>query len=173
MQQVAADTSSQARRAWIALLARAPLEILEAGFKFLPAPAYSWLRAPETGLYMVRGRVGGSGNRFNLGEVTVTRCVVRLSEGVCGIGYVLGRSNRHAELMALADALLQSQSHCAAVRRILLAPIEQHLAEIRRRVARKAEATRVEFLTLARETAASSSMGPFSSEAGAHGGGAA
>jgi alpha-D-ribose 1-methylphosphonate 5-triphosphate synthase subunit PhnG len=173
MQEVAAVTPIEARRAWIALLARAPLEMLEAGFKFLPAPAYSWLRAPETGLYMVRGRIAGSGNRFNLGEVTVTRCVLRVAEGPCGIGYVLGGSNRHAELMALADAMLQSQAQCAAVHRILLGPIEQHLAEMRRRVARKTEATRVEFLTLAREGAASSSVGPFPGEAGAHVGGAA
>jgi alpha-D-ribose 1-methylphosphonate 5-triphosphate synthase subunit PhnG len=171
MQEAPTDMPSEERRAWIALLARAPLEIMEAGFKFLSAPAYTWLRAPETGLYMVRARIGGSGNRFNLGEVTVTRCVLRVSEGPCGIGYVLGRSNRHAELMALADAMLQSRSQYAAVRRILLAPIEQYLGEIRRRMARKAEATRVEFLTLAREAVESSRPAPVLNEP--NGGGAA
>ncbi|MPZ45554.1 MAG: phosphonate C-P lyase system protein PhnG [Betaproteobacteria bacterium] len=138
----------------MATLARAPLDMLEAGFKFLPVPGYTWLRRPETGLYMVRGRVGGSGNRFNLGEVSVTRCVLRLHEHHVGIGYVLGRSHRHAELTALADAMLQSEAHRKAVRNILLAPIQRHLDDERRRMARKVAATRVDFLTVARESSA-------------------
>ncbi|GAB4376283.1 MAG: hypothetical protein Kow00121_23160 [Elainellaceae cyanobacterium] len=70
---------------------------------------------------MVQGRTGGAGQPFYLGEMTITRCVVRLEtpdleeaiasqfpEGVIvGFGYVAGRSHRHAELAALCDALLQ------------------------------------------------------------------
>ncbi len=36
------------------------------------------LRPPETGLVMTRGRIGGDGRPFNLGEATVTRAAVRL-----------------------------------------------------------------------------------------------
>ncbi|MFT6558928.1 MAG: alpha-D-ribose 1-methylphosphonate 5-triphosphate synthase subunit PhnG [Sneathiella sp.] len=69
---------------------------------------YSFLREPEIGLVMVRGRAGGTGQQFNLGEMTVARCSVQLNTGVIGHGYVKGRDRRHAELAALLDALLQS-----------------------------------------------------------------
>ena len=47
---------------------------------------------------------GGTGTRFNLGEMTLTRCAVSLENGVVGIAYVQGRSLRHAEQAAVADA---------------------------------------------------------------------
>jgi alpha-D-ribose 1-methylphosphonate 5-triphosphate synthase subunit PhnG len=60
----------------------------------------------------VRGRVNGSGDPFNLGEMTVTRCALQLDAGqvgqrYVGLGYVAGRHKRHAALAALFDALLQ------------------------------------------------------------------
>lgn len=146
------STASQdARRKWLAVLARAPLDMLEAAFKFIQVPGYGWLRRPETGIYMVRARIGGSGNRFNMGEVTVTRCVVRITEGPTGLGYVLGRSHRHAELCALADAMLHVGVHSKAVQRSVIAPIERYLNDQRAQMARKAQSTRVDFLTMARE----------------------
>ena len=42
------------------------------------------LRAPETGLVMLRGRIGGSGASFNVGEATVTRAAVQLASGEQG-----------------------------------------------------------------------------------------
>ncbi len=33
---------------------------------------------------MVRGRAGGGGSAFNLGEMTVTRCSVRIATGQVG-----------------------------------------------------------------------------------------
>ncbi len=72
-----ADSAVAPRRAWIRLLSRAPLEMLEAALAALAGPHPQWLRRPETGLVMVQGRIGGSGAHFNLGEVTVTRCVLR------------------------------------------------------------------------------------------------
>ncbi len=62
----------------------------------------------EDGLVMVRGRIGGDGAPFNLGEATVTRAAVRLASGEVGFGYVLGRDREKARLIALCDALLQS-----------------------------------------------------------------
>jgi alpha-D-ribose 1-methylphosphonate 5-triphosphate synthase subunit PhnG len=106
---------------------------------------------------MVQGRAGGSGERFNLGEVTVTRCALRLhgvapEDAAVGVGYVLGRSHRHAQLVAVADALLQdpAQQDGLAVR--LLAPARQHLAGQRARRHARAQASRVEFFTVARES---------------------
>lgn len=133
------------------MLARSPLPILEAWAARQPARQWSWLRRPESGLVMVRARAGGSGVKFNLGEATVTRCALRLETGTAGVAYVLGRSARKAELAALADALLQSPATAQAVREELLGPLRaRHDAEAAR-TRRKAQATQVEFFTLARE----------------------
>ena len=56
-----------------------------------PEPDVVSIRAPEIGAVMVRGRVGGAGDAFNLGEMTVTRCSLRLACGAVGHGYVQGR----------------------------------------------------------------------------------
>jgi len=137
------------RREWMGLLARAPLEILESWAAQHPA-AFTWLRRPESGLVMVRARAGGTGDRFNLGEMTVTRCALRLANGMHGIAYVQGRSKRKAELAALADALLQDPCAASTVDRQLIAPLRARLAEEKRTLQRKAQSTRVEFFTVAR-----------------------
>ena len=62
---------------------------------------------------MVRGRVGGDGAPFNLGEATVSRAAVRLSTGEVGFGYTLGRDGEKAQLIALCDALVQSGEFAA------------------------------------------------------------
>ena len=102
------DTVTTDRQRWMAVLARADAATLR---RLLGAwgslPAYTRLRGPETGLVMVRGRAGGGGAPFNLGEMTVTRCTVRLEDGLVGHAYVAGRDEEQAELAAVADALLQ------------------------------------------------------------------
>jgi len=146
------------RRAdWMALLARAPLSLLERSLAPHAAQHRTeWLRRPETGLYMVQGRAGGTGERFNLGEVTVTRCALRALDGSAeqapvGVAYVLGRQHRQAELAALADALLQQPPHHQALEQTLLQPVRQHLAQQTARRQAQAQATKVEFFTVARE----------------------
>ncbi len=98
------------RRHWMAVRARAEAEAIAALLAPLPAfPAHEKLRPAETGLVMVRGRAGGDGAPFNLGEMTVTRCAVRLGETV-GHAYVAGRDKRQAELAAVLDAALQGDA---------------------------------------------------------------
>ena len=47
----------------------ADVAALEAAYGDLAArPGHARVRGPETGMVMVRGRAGGSGGRFNLGE---------------------------------------------------------------------------------------------------------
>jgi alpha-D-ribose 1-methylphosphonate 5-triphosphate synthase subunit PhnG len=138
------------RREWMGLLARAPLGMLEAWCARQPARERAWLRRPETGLVMVRARAGGTGTQFNLGEMTVTRCALKL-DAIAGVAYVQGRSARHAEIAALADALLQT-AEGAAVRRELIEPIRGRLDAEAARERREVQATRVEFYTLARES---------------------
>jgi alpha-D-ribose 1-methylphosphonate 5-triphosphate synthase subunit PhnG len=105
---------------------------------------------------MVQGRVGATGERFNLGEVTVTRCALRLSGAqpgatLVGVAYVLGRSHRLARLAAVADALLQDAAQHALLETTLLSPIRQHLALQRDQRQARAQSTKVEFFTVARE----------------------
>jgi alpha-D-ribose 1-methylphosphonate 5-triphosphate synthase subunit PhnG len=98
---------------------------------------------------MVRGRAGGVGAPFNLGEMTVTRCSLRLPEGAVGHGYVQGRDKAAARAAALVDALMQTP-RAAAVRRAIIDPLAAEEAARRDGRARKAAATRVEFFTLVR-----------------------
>lgn len=112
-------------------------------------PVHEELRKPESGLVMVRGRAGGDGAPFNLGEATVTRAAVRLESGETGFGYVLGRDRDKARLIAICDALLCS-SQRARVERQVLPPLAARRDADRRRAAEQAAATRVEFFTLVR-----------------------
>lgn len=135
----------------MAVLARAPVEELEAAWRRLSAPPeYVWLRRPETGLAMLRGRAGGTGAKFNLGEASLTRCALRTARGHTGVAYVLGRSHRHAELAALFDAMLQDAKQRAVIERDIIAALFAAQAARREAAGRKAAATRVDFYTLAR-----------------------
>jgi alpha-D-ribose 1-methylphosphonate 5-triphosphate synthase subunit PhnG len=141
------------RAQWMATLARAPLELLEPALGAHAQSTPQWLRAPETGLVMVQGRAGGTGERFNVGEVTVTRCALRLGDAgaAVGVAYVLGRSHRHAQLAAVADALLQDPAQQAVLNTQLLVPVRRHLALQRARRHARAQSSKVEFFTVARE----------------------
>lgn len=143
------QTSSE-RAGWMSLLARAPREVLAGGAKdYGDLPEFLWLRKPETGLAMVRGRAGGTGSQFNLGEMSVTRCALRLNSGQTGIAYVAGRDRHHAELAAMFDALMQSDAR-PRVELLVLHPIATSLAASKAQLQAQAQATRVEFMTMAR-----------------------
>ncbi|HEV2612953.1 MAG TPA: phosphonate C-P lyase system protein PhnG [Noviherbaspirillum sp.] len=138
------------RAQWISLLAKAPGDTLaEIAAAYGVLPTYQWLRQPEIGLAMVRARTGGTGAQFNLGEMTVTRCALRLHSGQMGVAYVAGRDVRHAEYAAVFDALMQSDAQ-DQVRRTVLQPIESLLAERRSEAAARAQATKVDFMTMVR-----------------------
>jgi alpha-D-ribose 1-methylphosphonate 5-triphosphate synthase subunit PhnG len=136
------------RQHWMGVLARAGEELprYEAELKDID---YQLVRAPEIGMTLVRGRMGGTGAAFNLGEMSVTRCVVRLGDGRTGYSYVAGRDKRHAELAALADAHLQGRDQ-AHWQQQVIAPLAA--AQATRRAAQDAEtaSSKVEFFTLVR-----------------------
>lgn len=147
------EPAIQARQRRLRLLARADRETLEAALAALPAqPAWRRLKQPETGLAMVRARAGGVGQRFNLGEMTVSRCIVALdgSESRMGVGYVQGRDRRRAELVAVFDALSQDAAGAEKIEQLLIAPVERKLADERRKRDAKVAATKVDFFTLVR-----------------------
>ena len=135
----------------MSVLAQATGAEIERAWQALPErPEYHVVRRPEVGLVMVRGRAGGSGAPFNLGEMTVTRCTVDLPSGMAGHGYVAGRDVRHAELAAVFDALLQDPLLSAGLEEAVIAPLEAGQRERRRQVAARSAPTRVEFFTLVR-----------------------
>lgn len=142
------------RQAWMATLAKAELDLLEKLVnKFDNLPNYSFLRSPEIGLAMVRGCAGGTGEAFNLGEITMTRCVVQLEsreEAIAGFGYVAGRSHRHAELAAICDALLQTPDWYNQIQTQVIQPLQIEYQNQQERKQREAAATKVNFLTMVR-----------------------
>ena len=140
-----------ARQRWMSVLAQATGAEIERAWQALrERPEYRVVRRPEMGLVMVRGRAGGSGAPFNLGEMTVTRCTVDLPSGMAGHGYVAGRNVRHAELAAVFDALLQDPLLTTRLEEAVIAPLEAGQRERRRQVAARSAPTRVEFFTLVR-----------------------
>ena len=144
------DNAIAARQRWMAALARSSGTELESLLAACPAlPPYTMLRPPETGIVMTRGRAGGAGQAFNLGEMTATRCSVRTDDARIGHAYVAGRDARQAELAAVVDALLQDPARKDALEDQVIAPLIARQQKARDARARKAAATQVQFFTLA------------------------
>lgn len=135
------------RKTWMGLLARATPARLAQLFPDLPA--HDLLRPPEIGAVMVQGRAGGTGSAFNLGEMTLTRCAVRLASGAVGHAHVQGRDRAHATRAAVIDALMQTD-RAADLGAQVLAPLQAEETSRRTARAARAAATRVEFFTLVR-----------------------
>ncbi|MCK6433250.1 MAG: phosphonate C-P lyase system protein PhnG [Burkholderiaceae bacterium] len=142
-----------ARRDWLWALVHASRERLQSAATRMLAPhRFEGLREPETGLVMVRGRMGGTGDSFNLGEATVARCVQRLidPQGLhfVGVGYRLGRDLELVRWIAQFDALLQHPAHQADLLRSFIDPLRDEIHATRAAHAREVEASRVQFQTL-------------------------
>jgi alpha-D-ribose 1-methylphosphonate 5-triphosphate synthase subunit PhnG len=147
---MAVSLESEARKGALAVLARAETGALRDAWQGLAGhPPMQVLRQPEVGLVMIRGRIGGGGAPFNLGEATVARAAVRLESGEVGYGHVLGRETEKALLVARFDALWQSETHRPAVDE-MLTRVRRHLADSDDLARRKTAATRVNFFTLVR-----------------------
>ncbi|HEY0911435.1 MAG TPA: phosphonate C-P lyase system protein PhnG [Bradyrhizobium sp.] len=145
------DNGQQARRkAAMAVLAHSAAADIAARLGAFAVPEHENLREPENGLVMVRGRIGGDGAAFNLGEATVSRAAVRLASGEVGFGYALGRDCDKARMIALCDALIQSADHADAVENQVLAPLRAASTSERARKAAETAATRVDFYTMVR-----------------------
>ena len=140
---------NSARKAAIDTLSAAPAGRLESLWLALGiTPEYRLVRGPETGLVMIRGRAGGGGNPFNLGEATVTRATVRLASGEVGHSYALGRDGEKAVRAALLDALWQCEPE--RIETEVLEPLRNAAAEADGKVRAETAATRVNFFTMVR-----------------------
>ena len=138
------------------VLALTPRDRLEAGWASLDIREnHRCVRGPQTGMAMVRGRMGGTGKAFNLGEMTLTRASVALDDGTpgggpLGHGWVSGRDHRHAELIALIDACAQHECFRERIDVELIAPLHDERQTYEQRASRDAAATRVDFFTMVR-----------------------
>lgn len=144
-------TDQSDRKSWLGLLARTEAgELASLWEGHGPSTETKTLRSPEIGSVMVRGRMGATGQPFNLGEMTVTRCSVELTgKGIVGHGYVQGRNRDHARIAATIDALMQTEA-APNLRTAILDPLARKEADARRTRAEKAAATKVDFFTLVR-----------------------
>lgn len=151
MTNQAINTNNALRRRWLGVLSRASRPALEAALARLDdlAPLVH-VRPSEAGMVMLRGRVGGTGDAFNLGEASVTRCALRMGAGPLGVGYTLGRDRRKAELIAIFDALLQDEARQGQLQRELIEPLAGQQAAQRDAASRSAAASKVEFFTFVR-----------------------
>lgn len=138
------------RKAWLSVLARSDRAAIEGALGNGDLPEVEVLRPSEVGLVMVRGRAGGNGQRFNLGEMPVTRCSVRSAAGHVGHGYVQGRDKAHAELAAKLDAALQDPARRGVLTRAVIEPLAATLARHKKTIEAKAAATKVDFFTMVR-----------------------
>lgn len=141
----------EARRAAMAVLAAVPAVQLHRCWKEAAIVAEAeTLRGPETGLVAVRGRIGGGGAPFNVGEATVTRATVRLATGEVGHAYLLGRDGERTRLAAIIDALLQRADQVGEVEERVLVPLRALKAAEENRRRAETAATKVDFFTVAR-----------------------
>ena len=147
------------RKRWLSLLAQADIQSLEnvcVGLGEWMNVPFQWIRPPETVLVMVRGRIGGSGSKFNVGELSITRCAIRLdvssSTQSMGMGWVKGKNPRHAEMVARLDALLQIPDYFEKIMATVIEPIAAEIAQKNDQMAKKTASTKVDFYTLARQS---------------------
>lgn len=141
------DTSQAARKTWMATLAKARPDRLAALMPDLPP--HTVLRQPEIGAVMIRGRIGGTGAAFNLGEMTVTRASVRLATGEVGHAWVQGRDKSHALRAAAVDAMMQTDA-ATELSASILHPLADEARSARAVRDAKAAGTKVDFFTMVR-----------------------
>lgn len=140
------------RQRWLAVLARTPVAVIDAALAGYDTGDATWPRRGEMGMIMLEGRAGGTGQRFSLGQATVTRATCLL-KGSTGVGYVMGHAPEQAEAMALADALLQGPDHDALEAALIGPQALAQAAEVEA-TSRKAAATQVRFFTMERTSSA-------------------
>ncbi len=137
------------RRRWIGVFSRTPSTRLKRILEHIDTgAAFEILRPAEQGLVMVRARAGGSGQKFNMGEMTVVRCSVRSGAGYVGHGYAAGRNLGHVEISARLDALMQEMPGDTQLG--IVNELEAEIAAAGRARQQKSAPTKVEFFTMVR-----------------------
>lgn len=139
------------RQRWLSVLAHSSATLLETHWQALNLqPAFTLIRPAEIGLTRLQARMGATGKRFVMGDATVTRAVVQLSDGTLGYSYLLGRDKAHAERCALLDALLQQPETRQLLEEKIITPLAAWRDEQRQLRAREIASSKVDFFTLVR-----------------------
>lgn len=139
------------RQRWLSVLAHSSAALLETHWQALNLqPAFTLIRPAEIGLTRLQARMGATGKRFVMGDATVTRAVVQLSDGILGYSYLLGRDKAHAERCALLDALLQQPETRQLLEEKIITPLAAWRDEQRQLRAREIASSKVDFFTLVR-----------------------
>lgn len=145
------------RQDWLAVLAHAPRSALARRAEAAcHGHSFDWLREPETGLALVRARIANRGDRFNLGEATLTRCIARVKIGAhatAGVGHVLGRDDGRARWVAQLDALLQQPTLQAQLLAEVIEPLRAERDAARTAERARHAPSRVSFYALQSELA--------------------
>ncbi|MDK9736996.1 phosphonate C-P lyase system protein PhnG [Vibrio sp. D404a] len=144
-------TALKERQKWMSVLAQSSFTELKAHWDELGLNAeYAMVRQPEIGLAQVRARMGSTGRQFNMGDVTITRAVIKLNSGELGYSYLQGRDKPHAELAAVIDALMQNGKQAEAINTQVIEPLAamKHERDSQRR--QEVAASKVDFFTMVR-----------------------
>lgn len=141
----------QERQKLLSTLARSELKDIQQHWQdSIENYQFEKIRPVETGMVMAVARAGAGGEPFNLGEVTVSRCALRLPSGETGVGYVCGRNTRHAEHIALLDALAQTRQQRDLIFSRVIQPLQRILQQKKMQQQAQTDKTKVEFFTMVR-----------------------
>jgi len=95
------------------------------------AEKVSILKQPQTGLIMMRIKDSANSEVFNIGEVLVTDCTVKVSDKL-GYGAVLGNQANRAEASAIIDAFFNLESqNMPGVKNIIESGIMEQAEKLR------------------------------------------
>ncbi|MCF7505644.1 phosphonate C-P lyase system protein PhnG [Vibrio sp. L3-7] len=144
-------TALKERKKWMSVLAQSQFSELKTRWEALGLEAkYAMVREPEIGLAQVRARMGSTGRQFNMGDVTITRAVIKLTSGELGYSYLQGRSKPHAELAAVVDALMQNGQQAEVINTQVIEPLAamKHERDSQRR--QEVASSKVDFFTMVR-----------------------
>lgn len=139
------------RQHWMAVLANANFQDLYKHWQALNLdPVCEIVRGPEVGLAKLQGRIGGTGERFNVADTLISRATIRLQDGTLGFAYLRGRAKQHALLAAMVDALLQQTEHGERLMELLIKPLFALQEQVYLQKQQKAATSKVDFFTLIR-----------------------
>lgn len=143
------------RQSLLSVLSKSDYEDISAYWQPLGInPDYYCLKKPETGMVMVRARAGGDGQKFNMGEMTVTRTVVQLNNHQqgkqLGFGYTAGRHPQKSELIAVIDACYQDAQYAQRIQEAVIDPLGEKLLAKEQQHQQQVDSTKVNFFTMVR-----------------------
>lgn len=142
---------SNARRQLLSVLAKSTLDAIQTRWHPLSIkPEYRFLKKPEIGMVMVRAQADEAGQKFNMGEMTMTRCVIQLANNELGFGHCSGRDKTKAELIAVIDACFQLEEYQAIISENLLQALEALLVDQYQQQSAQVAASKVNFFTMVR-----------------------